>query len=227
LSIAIKKPRHNARWRDRFLSRFGPRHAAVPRYIARLIDGGTHNEGRPYLVMEHARDGQPIDTYARELKLTTRAKLELFVKVCEAVQHAHQRLIVHRDLKPSNILVVPDGTPKLLDFGIAKLLDDHPEPGTHGMMMTTATGWMMMMTPDYASPEQVKGEEITVASDVYSLGVDLRNRGTTHGGAIGSFPFRAAPRGCAAIRELRRTTDAGADGSFSASGRAAACSACV
>ena len=139
-------------------------------YIARLIDGGTH-QGRPYLVMEYAREGLPLDQFIKDRKLTTNEKLQLFLKICEAVQHAHQRLVIHRDLKPSNILVLPDGSPKLLDFGIAKLLDMGDAPVTQ-VAPLTATGWMML-TPDYASPEQVAGEQITVASDVYSLGVVL------------------------------------------------------
>jgi len=134
-------------------------------YIARLIDGGTH-DNLPYIVMEFI-EGLPIDEYVKQHKLTTKDRLILFRKVCEAVQHAHARLIVHRDLKPGNILVLPDGTPKLLDFGIAKLLDQELPEGP-----LTQTGWLLM-TPDYASPEQVRGETISVASDVYSLAVIL------------------------------------------------------
>jgi len=131
-------------------------------FIARLIDGGEHS-GIPYLVMELI-DGKPIDSYCKQFALTIREKLDLFIQVCEAVQHAHAALIVHRDLKPSNILVNVEGVPKLLDFGIAKLVVEDRE--------TTQTGFMLM-TPDYASPEQVRGELITVASDVYSLGIVL------------------------------------------------------
>jgi serine/threonine protein kinase len=136
-------------------------------YIARLIDGGTQ-DGLPYIVMEYI-EGQPIDHYVRQRNLSTRDRLILFRKVCEAVQHAHQRLIVHRDLKPGNILVLPDGTPKLLDFGIAKLLDQETNSPDGPL---TQTGWLLM-TPDYASPEQVRGDAITVASDIYSLAVIL------------------------------------------------------
>ncbi len=135
-------------------------------YIARLIDGGSF-EGLPYLVMEYA-DGVPVHHFCRDGKLDVRGKLELFQKICAAVQHAHQKLVVHADLKPSNILVLKDGTPKLLDFGVAKLLD--PVLGDSGPL--TDTGWRPM-TPEYASPEQIRGEQITVASDVYSLGIIL------------------------------------------------------
>lgn len=136
-------------------------------YIARLIDGGSHR-GVPYLVMEFIA-GQPVHLYCRERGLNTRDRLELFLRICEAVSHAHQRLVVHSDLKPSNILVLPNGLPKLLDFGIAKLLEqDTPEDA--GPL--TEPGWRPM-TLDYASPEQIRGESIGVASDIYSLGVVL------------------------------------------------------
>lgn len=130
--------------------------------IARLIDGGTHS-GSPFLVMELV-EGKPIHEYCQHWKLGVREIVELFIPVCEAVQHAHASLIVHRDLKPSNMLVTEDGTPKLLDFGIAKLLESEREGALTGGAL---------MTPDYASPEQVRGEAITVASDVYSLGMVL------------------------------------------------------
>ena len=130
-------------------------------HIARLLDGGETSEGTPYLVMEYV-DGEPITQYCSPLDRT--ARLRLFLKVCEAVEHAHRNLVVHRDLKPANILVTPNGDPKLLDFGIAKLLD----PGSS----KTQTAFLAL-TPDYASPEQVRGEPITTASDVYSLGVIL------------------------------------------------------
>jgi serine/threonine protein kinase len=131
-------------------------------FIAQLIDGGEH-AGIPYLVMELI-DGIRIDEYARQWNLTVNDRLTLFLQVCDAVQYAHSSLIVHRDLKPSNILVTKDGVPKLLDFGIATLIDSGSK--------SSNTGWMMM-TPDYASPEQVTGQPITVASDVYSLGIIL------------------------------------------------------
>ena len=133
--------------------------------IARLIDAGATEEGLPYLVMELV-EGQPIHQWCDERKLDTSARLKLLRTVCAAVRHAHQHLVVHRDLKPGNILVTPAGTVKLLDFGIAKLLQDKPA----GDLPTTQT-LAQMMTPDYASPEQVRGGAITTLTDVYSLGV--------------------------------------------------------
>jgi len=135
-------------------------------HIARLLEGGTTDDGLPYLVMEYV-EGEPIDTYCDRGGLGINARLGLFRSVCGAVQHAHRNLIVHRDIKPANILVTADGVPKLLDFGIAKLLDT--DTGAAGHTLTAAR----MMTPAYASPEQVRGEPITTASDVYSLGVLL------------------------------------------------------
>src|SRR5690606_6894186 len=133
---------------------------------ARLYDGGLSADGLPYLVMEYV-EGVPITDYCDRHRLSTRARLRLFCTVCRAVQHAHQNLIVHRDLKPSSILVAEDGTVKLLDFGIAKVLDPASAEPTAPL---TRTG-MHLMTPEYASPEQVRGEPITTASDVYALGV--------------------------------------------------------
>jgi len=131
--------------------------------IARLLDGGTTDEGIPYLVMELI-EGTPIDQYCDGHKLNVSERLRLFVQVCSAVQYAHQRLVIHRDIKPGNILVTKEGVPKLLDFGIAKILDPASSAAT------TVAG---PMTPEYASPEQVRGEPITTATDVYSLGVVL------------------------------------------------------
>ena len=136
--------------------------------IARVLDGGSTDDGTPYVVMEYI-EGEPLDTYCDTRKLSNRERLELFRKVCSAVQHAHRNLIVHRDLKPGNILVTPDGEPKLLDFGIAKLLD--PARSPHTLPQTRAM--MNPMTPEYASPEQVLGDTLTTASDVYALGVVL------------------------------------------------------
>jgi serine/threonine-protein kinase len=136
--------------------------------IARLLDGGLTANGQPYLVMEYV-DGLPLLEYCRNHGLSTRQRLELFIQVCAGVQSAHQNLVVHRDIKPENILVAADGIPKLLDFGIAKLLA--PEMAQHTLAVTTDTH--RLMTPEYASPEQVRGEVITTATDIYSLGVVL------------------------------------------------------
>jgi eukaryotic-like serine/threonine-protein kinase len=137
-------------------------------HIARLLDGGTTEDGLPYFVMEYV-EGWPITEYADAKRLTTPERLKLFAEVCAAVHHAHQNLVVHRDLKPSNIIVTADGTVKLLDFGIAKLLN----PELSGLTIDPTATALRMMTPEYASPEQVRGEKITTASDIYSLGVVL------------------------------------------------------
>jgi serine/threonine-protein kinase len=137
-------------------------------YIARLLEGGTTEDGLPYFVMEYV-EGRPITRYSAEAKLSLPQRLTLFRAVCEAVAYAHQNLVIHRDLKPSNILVTPEGVPKLLDFGIAKLLAPELLSETTERTLTA----MRLMTPDYASPEQVRGEPVTTATDVYSLGVVL------------------------------------------------------
>ncbi len=131
--------------------------------IARLLDGGTTDEGIPYLVMELI-DGISIDQYCDTYALNVSERLPLFLQVCSAVQYAHQRLVIHRDIKPGNILVTREGVPKLLDFGIAKILD--PASSSEATVVSP-------MTPEYASPEQIRGEPITTATDVYSLGVVL------------------------------------------------------
>src|SRR6266568_1726774 len=133
--------------------------------IARLFEAGANADGLPFFVMEYV-EGKPIDQYANEQQLSLTDRLKLFRTVCSAITCAHQNLVIHRDIKPNNILVTANGEPKLLDFGIAKLL--------HETDSQEATLTMFhAMTPEYASPEQVKGEAITTASDVYSLGVLL------------------------------------------------------
>jgi len=136
--------------------------------IAALLEGGTTGDGLPYFVMEYVA-GRPIDEYCDTHRFTTTQRLELFSEVCAALQYAHQNLVIHRDIKPGNILVTGDGVPKLLDFGIAKLLT--PNWATDAGEPTLTM--QQLMTPAYASPEQLRGLRITTASDVYSLGVVL------------------------------------------------------
>lgn len=135
-------------------------------HIAGLIDGGTTDQGQPYLVMEYI-DGIPVDTWCQQQNLSQTWRLRLFREICDAVHHAHQHLIIHRDLKPGNILVTPDGHPKLLDFGIAKLVESGDElDGSDATRLNYAT-------PEYASPEQLEGGTASTASDIYALGMIL------------------------------------------------------
>ena len=147
-------------WRERFLTERQLLASLQHPSIIHVVDAGHTREGRPYLVVEYV-EGVPIDTYAATLDV--RQRLELFLRVCEGVAHAHRRLIIHRDLKPSNILVDAGGQPKLLDFGIARLLDNS------GSTQTVER----LLTPNYASPEQIAGAPQTTATDIYSLGVVL------------------------------------------------------
>lgn len=153
--------------------------------IARILDGGQTDDGLPYFVLEYV-DGIRIDDYCRRHHLDTRARLRLFARVCEAVAYAHRNLVIHRDLKPANILVAEGETPKLLDFGIAKLTSDDLE---HDVTLMGSRP----MTPDYAAPEQIRGEPVTTATDVYALGLLLFELLT------GSHPFR---RPASSLRDL-------------------------
>lgn len=152
--------------------------------IARLVDGGVSDAGQPYLAMEYV-EGVPIDRFCDDNRMAVDQRLRLFLEVCDAVQFAHQNLVVHRDLKPSNILVTADGSVKLLDFGIAKLLEGNGEAGVSDTSAgpsgvdETRTG-VRWMTPEYASPEQVRGAAVTTATDTYALGILLYELLTGH-----------------------------------------------
>jgi tetratricopeptide (TPR) repeat protein len=156
---------------DEILARFRTERQILARLehprIARLYDGGSTVDHRPFIVMEYVA-GKPIHAYCREHGLSIPQRLDLFRKVCEAVDYAHRNLIVHRDLKPSNILVDGAGEPKLLDFGVAKVLEANSDP-----QQTMVQTGMRLLTPEYASPEQVRGEPVTTATDIYALGVIL------------------------------------------------------
>ncbi|KAA3614983.1 MAG: serine/threonine protein kinase [Calditrichaeota bacterium] len=158
--------------------------------IARLLDGGSTEDGLPYLVMEYI-EGMPITDYCDKEHFTINQRLKIFRKICQAINYAHQNLVVHRDIKPNNIIVTSEGVPKLLDFGIAKLLD----PDTGESHELTIEG-SRISTPEYASPEQIQGKPISTASDVYSLGILLYNLLT------GYRPYHFLDRSPAAIEKV-------------------------
>ena len=166
------------------------------RHIAQLLDGGAMPDGRPFLVMEFI-DGQPITEFCDRRKFSVTQRLQLFLQVCSAVHAAHQNLIVHRDIKPSNILVTSEGECKLLDFGIAKIL----EPERYKTTPAPTLIGERLLTPEYASPEQIRGETITTASDIYSLGVVLYELLT------GKTPYRFQSRQLDAIARAMETEE--------------------
>jgi tRNA A-37 threonylcarbamoyl transferase component Bud32 len=181
--VAVKFVRHNVdspQLRERFDSERRILARLEHPYIARLLDAGATAVGQPYLVMEYV-EGQTIVAYAQSRVLSVRERIALFRKVCEAIHYAHQNLVVHRDLKPGNVLIDASGTPKLLDFGIAKLLGGDSDTAP-------AQTLMRVLTPDYASPEQVRGDVVTTATDVYSLGAVLFEL------LAGEAPFRQQGR---------------------------------
>ena len=168
--VAIKLMQPSVRLSPRMLRHFTTERKILANLthpnIARFLDAGMTDDDSPYLVMEYI-DGIPIDDYCRKTRLLTKDRLRLFLIVCAAVKHAHQNLVVHRDIKPANILVTAEGVPKLLDFGISRLLD----PIVKEQTVTRLS--QRMMTLQYASPEQVYGGKVTAAADVYALGVLL------------------------------------------------------
>ncbi|MEZ4589375.1 MAG: serine/threonine-protein kinase [Gemmatimonadales bacterium] len=190
----LRSDRPSADLRRRFLTERQILAQLVHNNIALLLDGSVTDDGRPYLVMEYVA-GRPLLDYCDGRALPVRRRLELFLEVCSAVEYAHRRLVVHRDLKPGNTLVTDDGGVKLLDFGIAKLLD--PELGVGE---ATETGGRLM-TPEYASPEQVRGEPVGTASDVYQLGVLLYELLT------GRRPYSATGRSREAIEQAILSAD--------------------
>lgn len=165
--------------------------------ICRLIGGGELPNGQPYLVMEFV-EGEPITSYCDQHRLGIQERIDLFLQVCDAVQYAHRNLVVHRDLKPGNILVTSRGRVKLLDFGIAKMLEPDPETGAH--LLTTQQG-ESPMTPAYASPEQLRGLQVTTATDTYALGVLLYRLLT------GRLPFQVQDRSPGELERLISTVD--------------------
>ena len=195
--VALKLVRHGLHLDARMVRRFRHERQILAALhhpgIARLLDGGLTEHGLPYFAMEYV-EGEPIDRYCESRLLGIEAKLHLFAHVCDALAHAHAKQIVHRDIKPSNIMVTNTGDPRLLDFGIAKLLgplDDGEHPVAHTRHSER------LLTPEYASPEQLRGEPVAIASDVYCLGVLLYELLT------GQRPFRSAER---SPRDLERAS---------------------
>ena len=160
--------------------------------IARLLDGGSTEDGLPYFVMEYV-EGRPITQFCDDNKLSVSERLELFLRLCDAVGYIHARSIIHRDIKPSNAVINADGQPKLLDFGIAKLLAPTPEAAAE---VTVTTAEPRLLTPEYASPEQLRGERLTAAADIYALGVLLYEL------LSGARPFRAQTETATALLQM-------------------------
>src|SRR5277367_579576 len=195
VAIKMLQPGTN---KDEILRRFRNERQALAALdhpsIVRLLDGGSTEEGLPYLIMEYV-EGVRIDEYCDTHKLSIGARLQLFRTVCLAVQYAHDNLVIHRDLKPSNILITKDGVVRLLDFGIAKVLNPQWSPDK----TLTRTDWRPM-TPEYASPEQVRGAPVSKSTDIYSLGVLLyelltghRPQRSGHDSTIGPHRYKQEP----------------------------------
>lgn len=183
--------------------------------ISRLVDGGTTEDGLPWIAMEFV-DGLPVDAWCRQHKLTIEQCCELMAKICDAVDYAHRNLVVHGDIKPSNIMVSADGTPRLLDFGIAKLLRSEEDAGETAAGMPLTRGPMRPLTPEYASPEQLAGGAVGTASDVYSAGavlyelltgVRLKPDADLSGAGKASVAARAAGKGPQWANRLRGDLD--------------------